>query len=64
MHGSLVESNLMWNLIKILLIRKGTNGDKPGLNLRGLMVGLNDISLSYLYLDMNIQDIDIEKETI
>ena len=27
-------------------------------------VGLNDISLSYLYLDMNIQDINIEKETI
>ena len=27
-------------------------------------LGLNDISLSYLYLDMNIQDINIEKETI
>ena len=27
-------------------------------------IGLNDISLSYLYLDMNIQDINIEKETI
>ena len=27
-------------------------------------VGLNDISLSYLYLDMNIQDIYIKKETI
>ena len=27
-------------------------------------LGLNDISLLYLYLDMNIQDIDIEKETI
>ena len=29
-----------------------------------LEVGLNDILLLYLYLDMNIQDINIEKETI
>ena len=28
------------------------------------VLGLNDISLSYLYLDMNIQDIHIEKATI
>ena len=27
-------------------------------------VGLNDILLSYIYLDMNIQDINIEKATI
>ena len=33
-------------------------------SISGYKVGLNDISLSYLYLDMNIQDIHIEKATI
>lgn len=38
-----------------------TRSKRPQIRLE---LGLNDVSLSYLYVDMNIQDINIEKAMI